>query len=44
MHHRSFIKVGELRHVVGFVKLGRIDLVDILRAGFALLADLSAHS
>lgn len=37
MDNRSLVQVRELRHIVRFVELGRIDLVDLVRINLSLL-------
>lgn len=39
MNHRGFVQVCKFRHVVRFVKLGRVDSIDIVYTDFSLLRD-----
>lgn len=40
MHHGSFVEMGELRHIVSFVKLGWIDFIDIIGVDVSFLEKL----
>jgi hypothetical protein len=35
--HRGFVQMGQFRHIVGLVKLGRVDLVNLVGIHFSLL-------
>lgn len=40
MHHRSFIEMGQLSHIVSFVKLGWVDFIDIIGVNVSFLEKL----
>lgn len=37
MHHGSFIEVGQLSHIVGFVEFGWVDFIDIVGVNISFL-------
>lgn len=40
VHYGSFIEVGELSHVISFVKLGWVDFVDVVGVNISFLGKL----
>jgi hypothetical protein len=41
VNHRGFVQMGQLRHVVCLVELGRIDFVNLVGIHFPLLYIMS---
>lgn len=37
MHHGSFVEVGQLSHIVGFVEFGWVDFIDIIGVNISFL-------
>lgn len=37
MNYRSFVKMGELRHVIRLVKLGRVNFINVIRMNSSFL-------
>lgn len=42
VYHGGLVQMCQLGHIVGFVELGRVDLVDLIGFNFALLPEVSA--
>lgn len=40
MHHGSFVEMGELSHIVSFVKFGWVDFIDIIGVNVSFLEKL----